>query len=55
MFGGLSFMLGGNMCCGIIGDDLVVRAGPDSHEKSLANRTHDQWTSPATRSKEWSM
>lgn len=36
MFGGPSFMLGGNMCCGIIGDDLVVRAGPDSHEKSLA-------------------
>ena len=38
MFGGLSFMLGGNMCCGIVKDDLVVRVGPDSHEKALANR-----------------
>ena len=36
MFGGLSFILGGNMCCGIVGDDLVVRVGPDSHEEALA-------------------
>ena len=36
MFGGLSFMLGGNMCCGIVKDDLVVRVGPDSYEKALA-------------------
>ena len=38
MFGGLSFMMGGNMACGILKDDLVVRVGPDSHEKALANR-----------------
>ena len=25
MFGGPSFMLVGNMCCGIVKDDLVVR------------------------------
>ena len=36
MFGGLSFMLGGNMCCGIIKDDLVVRVDPDSYEKEVA-------------------
>ena len=30
-------MLGGNMCCGIIRDDLVVRVGPDRREKALAN------------------
>ena len=36
MFGGLSFMLGGNMCCGIIKEDLVVRVGPDSYEDALA-------------------
>ena len=35
MFGGLSFLLHGNMCCGIIGDDLVVRVGQDNHEKAL--------------------
>lgn len=27
MFGGLGFMMNGNMCCGIIGDDLVLRLG----------------------------
>ena len=36
MFGGLAFMLGGNMCCGIIGDELMVRVGPDAWEASLA-------------------
>ncbi len=36
MFGGLAFMLHGNMCCGIIGDELMVRVGPDAWESSLA-------------------
>lgn len=25
MFGGLAFMIGGHMCCGVLGDRLVVR------------------------------
>ena len=36
MFGGLSFMLGGHMCCGIVKDDLVVRLDPDRYETALA-------------------
>jgi TfoX/Sxy family transcriptional regulator of competence genes len=35
MFGGLSFMLAGNMCCGVVSDDLVVRVGPDRYETAL--------------------
>jgi hypothetical protein len=35
MFGGLAFMLRGNMCCGVLGDDLVVRVGPIAHEAEL--------------------
>ena len=35
MFGGLSFLLWGNMCCGITRDDLVVRVGPDGYEDAL--------------------
>ncbi len=27
MFGGLTFMVGGHMCCGVAGDELVVRVG----------------------------
>jgi TfoX/Sxy family transcriptional regulator of competence genes len=28
MFGGLTFMVGGQMCCGVLKNDLVVRAEP---------------------------
>ncbi len=35
MFGGLSFMLHGNMCCGVAGDDLMARVGPDQYEEAL--------------------
>ena len=33
MFGGLAFLVSGHMCCGVIGSDLVVRVGPDAHER----------------------
>lgn len=36
MFGGLAFMLHGNMCFGIIKDDLMVRVGPDQYDAALA-------------------
>ncbi len=36
MFGGAAFMLGGNMCCGVVGDELMVRVGPDAYEESLS-------------------
>jgi hypothetical protein len=36
MFGGLAFMLNGNMCCGIIRDDLMVRVGPEQYADALA-------------------
>ena len=36
MFGGLSFMLAGNMCCGVINDDLVLRVDPDSYENAVS-------------------
>ena len=36
MFGGIAFMLLGNMCCGVIKDDLVVRVGPERYERMLA-------------------
>lgn len=31
MFGGLAMMVNGNMACGIIGFNLMVRVGPDAH------------------------
>ena len=35
MFGGVAFMLRGNMCCGVLRDDLVVRVGPSAHAEEL--------------------
>ena len=30
MFGGVCFTVQGNMCCGILGGELIVRVGPDA-------------------------
>lgn len=35
MFGGVCFLLYGNMVCGIIKDDLIVRVGLERYEASL--------------------
>jgi hypothetical protein len=36
MFGGVAFMIGGNMACGPVGDELMVRVGPVAYEDALA-------------------
>ncbi|MEV4918607.1 TfoX/Sxy family protein [Streptomyces tirandamycinicus] len=36
MFGGLSFLCGGNMAVGVIGDELIVRVGPDGAAAALS-------------------
>ncbi|MCW8125674.1 TfoX/Sxy family protein [Microbulbifer halophilus] len=38
MFGGLAFMLNGNMACGVVGEELMVRVGPDGYQEALAER-----------------
>ena len=36
MFGGVGYMLRGNMACGVLGEDLIVRVGPEEGEAALA-------------------
>ena len=36
MFGGIIFMLHGNMCCGVHRDALIVRLGPEQASEALA-------------------
>ena len=36
MFGGVCFLIRGNMCCGVMGDELVARVGQDGYEEALA-------------------
>jgi TfoX/Sxy family transcriptional regulator of competence genes len=41
MFGGIGFMLHGNMVCGVIGDRLILRVGRDRYDETLARpHTH---------------
>lgn len=35
MFGGLCFMVRGNMCCGIVDDTLMARIGADAYAEAL--------------------
>ena len=36
MFGGIAFMDRGNMCCGVVGEELMVRVRPDAHQEFLS-------------------
>ena len=38
MFGGVGYMLHGNMACGILGDDLIVRVPLEEYEKTLKRK-----------------
>ncbi len=38
MFGGLTFLLNGNMCCGVIDKNVVLRLGKQGAEKALEER-----------------
>jgi len=35
MFGGIGFLIHGNMACGVIRDDLIIRVGADNYTESL--------------------
>ena len=39
MFGGIAFMVGGHMVCGIVGDDLMLRLGDEGADAAL-DRPH---------------
>ncbi len=41
MFGGIAFMVQGNLACGVLKDELIVRVGPE--------RDHEAITKPHTR------
>lgn len=35
MFGGLTFLVRGHMCCGVVHSRLMVRVGPDTYDHLL--------------------
>ena len=36
MFGGLAFLVNGNMCCGVVRDRLMIRVAPEAYHEALA-------------------
>lgn len=38
MFGGIAFMINGNMAVGVSGDELMVRVGKDAHDDAISRR-----------------
>lgn len=38
MFGGIAWLLYGNMACGVNGDHLMVRVGPEEYETALTQK-----------------
>ena len=38
MFGGLAFLLNGNMCCGVMKDRIMLRLGPEGVQAALKHQ-----------------
>jgi hypothetical protein len=55
MFGGICFLLSGNMVCGIIKEDLIVRVGPDKYEKMMKKPHTKQFDITGRPMKGWVM
>jgi hypothetical protein len=36
MFGGVGFLINGNMACGVHGPDLILRVGPDRYDQIIS-------------------
>ena len=48
MFGGLTFLLNGHMCCGVVQGELMVRVGPDAYLRHLHNQAPERWIGTCT-------
>ena len=46
MFGGVGFILHGNMACGVLGNDLMVRVGIEHNDSALSQPFARQFIAP---------
>lgn len=53
MFGGVGYMVKGNMACGVHGDRLIVRVGPDRYAEALADPFTDEFDLTGRPMKGW--
>jgi TfoX/Sxy family transcriptional regulator of competence genes len=55
MFGGIGFLLGGNMCVGVWKEFLIARVGPDTYEGCLAESFVQEFDITGRAMKGWVM
>ncbi len=55
MFGGIGFMLDGNMCCGVHGEELILRLGEEDANAALADPHGRPFDMAARPMKGWVM
>jgi hypothetical protein len=55
MFGGIGFLLHGNMCCGIWKDELIVRMAPEDAAKAFKEKHARPMDVTGTPMKGWVM
>jgi hypothetical protein len=55
MFGGIGFMLSGNMACGVIQDEMIVRIGPERHAQALEEQYTREFDFTGRPMKGWVM
>ena len=54
MFGGIAFMVSGHMACGVAGDDLMLRLGPEGVADALRHPDARPMDFTGARSARWS-
>ena len=52
-FGGVAFLIRGNVACGIIGDDMLLRVGPDRHDEAMKSKDAKPFSLTGRPSKGW--
>jgi hypothetical protein len=55
MFGGVGFLLDGNMCVGVWKDFLIARVGPDAYAEALTKRGAKEFDITGRPMKGWVM
>jgi hypothetical protein len=55
MFGGVAFLLNGNLSCGVLREDLIVRVGPEAYAAALGRPHARQFDITGRSMKGWVM
>ena len=53
MFGGIGYLVHGNMACGVNRNDLIIRVGPAAYEEALAHPHTDVFDMTGRPMKGW--